>query len=74
MNQLLVLGGGTGRTERTEDGVRERREERGGGQGGGRDDAEVRARSEDGRETESREERGESQDGGGCSFVFKPSQ
>ena len=41
---------------------------------GGRDDAEVRARSEDGRERESRGERGESQGGGGCSFVFKSSQ
>ena len=53
-----------------EDRVRERREEGGVGQGGGRDDAEVRARSEDGREIESRGERGESQDGGGCSFVL----
>ena len=42
------------REERSEDWVRERREERGGGQGGGRDDAEVRARSEDGREREQR--------------------
>ena len=42
------------REERSEDGVRERREERGGGQGGRRDDAEVRTRSEDGREREQR--------------------
>ena len=46
------------RGERSEDGVRERREEGGGRQGGGRDDAEVRTRSEDGKETESIEERG----------------
>ena len=42
------------RGERSEDRVRERIEEGGEGQGGGRDDAEVRARSEDGREIESR--------------------
>ena len=52
------------RGERGEEGARE----------GGGDEAEVRARSEDGRERESRGERGESQGGGGCSFVFKSSQ
>ena len=56
MGYLWILGGRRAvREERSEDGVRERREERGGGQGwGGRDDAEVRARSEDGREREQR--------------------
>ena len=55
MGYLWILGGRRAvREERSEDGVRVRREERGGGQGGGRDDAEVRARSEDGREIESR--------------------
>ena len=53
MGYLWILGGRRAvREERSEDGVTERREERGGGQGGGRDDAEVRARSEDGRERE----------------------
>ena len=55
MGYLWILGGRRAvREERSEDGVRERREERGGGQGGGRDDAEVRARSKDGREREQR--------------------
>ena len=55
MGYLWILGGRRAvREERSEDWVRERREERGGGQGGGRDDAEVRARSEDGREREQR--------------------
>ena len=57
MGYLWILGGRRAvREERSEDWVRERREERGGGQGGGRDDAEVRARSEDGRERAERSE------------------